>query len=80
MNAYGVIEIVKESNLWEPLTDEEKKELIINHVLTSSQPSMKMEVIETVKESNLWEPLTDEEKKELIINHVLTSSQLKRQG
>ncbi|HSB30505.1 MAG TPA: hypothetical protein VLD55_02795 [Candidatus Sulfobium mesophilum] len=36
MNAYGVIEIVKESNLWEALTEEEKKELITNHVLTSS--------------------------------------------
>ncbi len=31
MNAYEVIEILKESNLWPPLTKEEKQE-VIKHV------------------------------------------------
>jgi hypothetical protein len=39
MTAREVIEIVKESNLWAPLTEEEKQE-VIRHALTSSQPSM----------------------------------------
>ena len=39
MTKKEVIEIVKESNLWAPLTEGEKQE-VINHILTCSQPSM----------------------------------------
>lgn len=39
MTRKEVIEIVKESSLWAPLTEGEKQE-VINHVLTCSQPSM----------------------------------------
>ncbi len=39
MTEKEVIEIVKESNLWEPLTEGEKQ-AVINHVLSNSQPSL----------------------------------------
>jgi hypothetical protein len=39
MTAKEVIEIVKESNLWAPLTDDERQE-VIRHALKSSQPLM----------------------------------------
>jgi hypothetical protein len=39
MTAKEVIEIVKESNLWAPLTEKEKQE-VIRHALKSSQPSL----------------------------------------
>ncbi len=39
MTIKEIIEIVKESNLWAPLTEREKQE-VINHVLRSSQPSI----------------------------------------
>jgi hypothetical protein len=39
MTAKEVIEIVKESNLWAPLTEKEKQE-VIRHALRCSQPSM----------------------------------------
>jgi hypothetical protein len=38
MTAKEVIEIVKESNLWPPLTEKEKQE-VINHALRISKPS-----------------------------------------
>ena len=75
MTEKEVMEIAKKSTIWKPLTEEEKKELIISHLLTSSQPSMTEEVTGVVKESNLWEPLTEEEKKELIISHVFMGNQ-----
>jgi hypothetical protein len=49
MNAKEVIEIVKESNLWEPLTDKEKQE-VITHVLKSSQPSTEVNIQYSVGE------------------------------
>jgi hypothetical protein len=40
MTAKEVIEIVKESNLWGPLTEKERQE-VLSHVLKYSQPSLK---------------------------------------
>ncbi len=39
MTTKEIIEIVKESNLWAPLSEGEKQE-VINHVLRSSQPAV----------------------------------------
>lgn len=39
MTAKEVIEILKESNLWEQLTEGEKQE-VINHVLGNGRPSL----------------------------------------
>ncbi len=49
MNAKEVIAIVKESNLWEPLTEEEKRE-VITHVLKSSKPSTEVDIQYSVGE------------------------------
>lgn len=46
MTAREIIEIVKESNLWDSLTQTEKQEAI-NHALRSIQLSMKEENIGT---------------------------------
>jgi hypothetical protein len=39
MTAKEVVEIVKESNLWAPLTEKEKQE-VLRHALRCSQPSL----------------------------------------
>jgi hypothetical protein len=46
MTAKEVIEIVKESNLWESLTQKEKQEAV-NHALKSAQLSITEENIRT---------------------------------
>jgi hypothetical protein len=47
MTAKEVIEIIKESKLWESLTQKEKQEAI-KHALTCTQPSITEENIESI--------------------------------
>lgn len=49
MTANEIIEIVKESNLWPPLTDKEKQE-VIKHALMISQPSTEADIEDIVGE------------------------------
>jgi hypothetical protein len=49
MTANELIEIVKESNLWEPLTEKEKQE-VINHALKISGPLTQVDINEIVGE------------------------------
>ncbi len=45
MNAYEVIQILKESNLWPPLTKEEKQEVIKHVFRIYKEKSGELEVI-----------------------------------
>ena len=49
MTANEIIEIVKESNLWPPLTEKEKQE-VITHALMISQPSTEADIEDIVGE------------------------------
>jgi hypothetical protein len=49
MTANEIIEIVKESNLWPPLTEKEKQE-VIKHPLMTSQPSPEENIEDIVGE------------------------------
>jgi hypothetical protein len=49
MTEKEVIEIVKESHLWAPLTEREKQE-VINHAVKISQPSTEADVEDIVGE------------------------------
>ena len=49
MTANEIIEIVKESNLWPPLTEKEKQE-VIKHALMISQPSPEESIEDIVGE------------------------------
>ena len=45
MNVYEVIEILKESNLWAPLTKEEKQEVIKHVFRTYREKTVELKVI-----------------------------------
>ena len=49
MTGKEVIEIIKESNLWPPLTEKERQE-VINHVLKISQSTTEADIEDIVGE------------------------------